>query len=321
MYVPPLLPFFIIFFLIGIDALRDGKLQSLARSATILRRLGARPVFDPANNPRHRDVAKELSRDNTPAWRVRLEELELALTDLPGLAKLLAAELFLVIVEWLGDVQLLKMAGFNDFRRNLIALALVAAFFVAAEIIDRLAQRQTWVFWVAILLATLVVFCITIVQLQSITGDDASTLADIGLAAILALSVVGPAALSALVNRNLHILVPLLAKRALLRHWIRKDERRQQRARRQLHQLGRWQEWWDRCVSRLEAQYNYKFRRTFLKRGTPADLQQLLAVEPSLVPDIEPPHSDASTEETSIEVAVALVQNPYQQHGGNGREQ
>lgn len=288
MYVPPLVPFVLMMLLVGWDALRDGRARSFARAASILRRMGPRPAFDPVTNPRHRDIQAQLQRDNTPGWRAELERIEQELTTKWSLWLLILAEAVLAIVDWLADVQLVHLAGFSAFRTNLIAISVVAAFFVLAEIVVHLAAKRTWGFYAAIAFALGIVALIVVLQLQGVQGDDGATTGDIGLAVLLGLTVIAPAAISAIVLPELRTVARLHAKRSLLRHWVRGDVRRQEQARKQVHTLARWQEWYDRCIGRLEAQYDYKFRRAFLKKGTPEDLKTLLASEPSLVLPVAP---------------------------------
>lgn len=323
------LPLFVLLFLVGRDALADGKAGMIGRTHAIVRHLGTRPTFDPVHNQHHEQLARDLIPDvQLPVWQLRLEAIEQKLTLLVRLPWLLLATLALLGVEFLSDVQLLKaINGLSDLRRNLIGVGMAVALFVLAEVLARLSAKRTWLFWTAMLIAMLIVFSITVVTLDSVT-DDGTTIADLGLAIILALTVVGPAALNVLVIEQLRVLLPLRRERALKRQYIRQAATKQRRAEQYITRLAAWTAWWDRRVARLEAQYNYKLQRAARKHGTKPDvIQSLLASEESLVPQPQqptrpdpPPADPAPRQRAPVPVAVR-VPSPYRQHGGNGKDE
>jgi 4-amino-4-deoxy-L-arabinose transferase-like glycosyltransferase len=283
------LPTFIILVLIGWAGRRDGSDGVYARTLAVLRLVGKRPTFSPNENAAHKQREADLTIDPAaPTWRERIEALTIELTTLPRAATLLIAFLFLLGVEFVGDLQLLNAAGMSEGKRLIVAPALALAIFGFTEVIFEVARRKNkWLFWIVMITACGVVFFLTAVQFDTVATDDgdASQTATIGLAVLLSLTIVGPSALAAYIIKKAREVWPKVRERAELRRWLRKAEARVAAAKRYIANLAAWGEWWDQRVTRLENQYDYTFKRSFMRHHNDRDeLQQHLAAEPSFVP-------------------------------------
>jgi len=286
------LPIIIVLVLIGWAGRRDGRDGVYARTLAVLRLVGKRPTFSPHENAAHKQREADLTIDPAaPTWRERIEVLTIELTTLPRAATLLIAFLFLLGVEFVGDLQLLNAAGMSEGKRLIVAPALALAIFGFTEVIFEVARRKNkWLFWLVMITACGVVFFLTAVQFDTVTSDDGDTsqAATIGLAVLLSLTIVGPSALAAYIIQKAREVWPKVRERAELRRWLRKAEARVAAAKRYIASLAAWGEWWDQRVTRLENQYDYTFKRSFMRHyNNREELQQLLTAEPSLVPHLQ----------------------------------
>lgn len=283
------LPIIIVLVLIGWAGRRDGRDGVYARTLAVLRLVGKRPTFSPNENAAHKQREADLTIDPAAqGWRERIEALTIELTTLPRAWTLLLAFVFLLGVEFVSDLQLLTAAGMSEGKRLVVAPALALAIFGFTEVIFAVVRgKNRWLFWLVMIAACGVVFFLTAVQFDSVTSDDGETsqAATIGLAVLLSLTIVGPSALAAYIIEKVRAVWPKLRERAELHRWLRKAEARVATAKRYIANLAAWSEWWDQRVTRLENQYDYTFKRSFMRHHNDRDeLQQLLIAEPSLVP-------------------------------------
>src|SRR6266849_11202837 len=91
----PHLPLFVLLWIVAFSARRDAKAGFVGRNNAILRLLPPYPFFDPANNPEHEQIERDLVPDpRLNNWRKRHEVLSTELTQLPSLLWLLIAWAF-----------------------------------------------------------------------------------------------------------------------------------------------------------------------------------------------------------------------------------